>query len=234
MRSLLHVAVLVLPAACSYPPLPVVDVAGIDAPGMTSDANVADAVIRLDASLCGDGQVETAAGEACDDGNTSACGTCSADCTRITSSGATGEIIAADAVGTNIMDGDTFRLIDGIKVNAFEFNNSGGVEAGNIPIQFALGDTAEMVADAIFLAIHNKGTTAITATFGATNSTIVLTNGRATSLGNQTIDRTGGIATSFTFIGMSGGQGGDCDSGVGCKTGDDCIFGVCNSMGQCN
>jgi cysteine-rich repeat protein len=207
------------------------DDAGIDAPRMTTDANVVDAVIRLDASLCGDGQVETAAGEACDDGNTSACGTCSADCLTITSSMATGKIITADAVGTNIMDGDTFTLVDGSKLNTFEFGSI--VSAGHIPIRFSAGDTAAKVADAIIMAIITKSTTAITIS-GGSGATIILTNGRATSLGNQQIGRTGGIATSFTFIGMSGGQGGDCDPGVGCKTGDDCTTGACNSMGRCN
>jgi len=40
---------------------------------------------------CGDGHVNLAAGEVCDDGNASTCGTCSADCTTVTAGGDCGK-----------------------------------------------------------------------------------------------------------------------------------------------
>lgn len=173
-------------------------------------------------------------GETCDDGNTSACGTCSADCrTAIAAAAATGTIIVAAATGTNIMDRDTFTLSDGFKMDRFEFDTGNSVDPGNIRIPFTVGYDILTIENVIEEAILTQGTTAFTVSNGG-NATIVLTNRRATSLGNQPFNPTGGIATSFTFIGMSGGQGGNCDTGVGCVTGDDCTSGVCNSMGHCN
>jgi cysteine-rich repeat protein len=86
-------------------------------PDVVADAHATDAVAP-DASLCGDGQAEASLGEVCDDGNASACGTCSADCTTITSAAATGKIVAVSAVG-HILDGDNFTLNDGFKQNTF-------------------------------------------------------------------------------------------------------------------
>jgi cysteine-rich repeat protein len=182
--------------------------------------------------VCGDGHTNGQANEACDDRNTSACGTCSADCTTITSSVATGKIIAVGAIGTNIADGDTFTLNDGFKQKTFEFDSGGGVTGTNAAIGFAANDTAATVAGAMIAAINLQTTVAITASLGTSAATVNLANDRKTSHGNQTIAKTGGILTSFQFTGMSGGQGGDCDAGIGCKVGDDCSSGTC-SNGRC-
>jgi len=189
--------------------------------------------------VCGDGHVNPRANEACDDRNSSACGTCSADCTTQTSSPATGRIIAVAAVGGNITPGDTFTLHDGFTSNTFEFILGAGTTT-NLPIVFAANDPAATVAAAIIAAITTEGTVQITARLGTSAATINLTNKRATSLGNQPFNPTGGIATSFTFstsgappvAGMSGGQGGDCDAGVGCSVDDDCTSAKC-SRGRC-
>lgn len=180
--------------------------------------------------VCGDGHTNGAALEMCDDRNSSACGTCSADCTTVTSSAAIGQITVADPVDS-IRDGDTFTLHDGVQSNTFEFNLDGDVAAGHIAIAVVNGDTAAVVADAIITAINN-GTVAITATLGTTSATVNLTNNRKTSLGNQTIGKTSGNAASFEVIGMSGGQGGDCGAGVGCAVDDDCRSAKCTN-GRC-
>jgi hypothetical protein len=145
----------------------------------------------------------------------------------ITSSHATGQIITA--VATEISDGDTFTLDDGFKQSTFEFDRDDGVTGTHIAIAFAANDEAATVASAIVTAIKAEHTVAITATLGTSDATVILTNDRATSHGNQTIGATGNIGASFQFTGMSGGQGGDCDPGVGCKTAYDWTSGVCTN-----
>jgi cysteine-rich repeat protein len=53
---------------------------GLDMDTPTCIGFAADPAFACTSSRCGDGYVNTAALEACDDRNTSACGTCSADC----------------------------------------------------------------------------------------------------------------------------------------------------------
>lgn len=185
--------------------------------------------------VCGDGHVNSAAGETCDDRNSSACGTCSADCKRLTLSPAAGEIGTVAATESNIENGDTFTLNDGFQRNTFQFainGSTGGVPGDNIVIVISSNDTSETVASAIMTAINERRTVAIDATLGASSATVELRNRRATSRGNQPITATGRIATRFHFAGMLGGQGGDCATGIGCKTGDDCTSGMCTG-GRC-
>lgn len=48
--------------------------------------------------------------------------------------------------GGAINDGDWFTLSDGVNFVTFEFNSSGGVSAGHVPINFSIGDSAQVVA----------------------------------------------------------------------------------------
>jgi phage tail sheath gpL-like len=86
------------------------------------------------------------------------------------------------------------------------------------------GDTADQVATEIRAAIAGVSTLDITATIDPVDNTKVkLTNTHKSTHGTQAIvDDTG-----FTITGMSGGQAGDCNAGVGCASGDDCVSGVC-------
>jgi cysteine-rich repeat protein len=185
--------------------------------------------------VCGDGHTNALANEACDDRNSSACGTCSADCGTMTSSAAAGKIIAIDAIGTNILDGDTFTLDDGFAQKTFEFDVGGVVALGNVPIAITIGtDDAAAVAQKIISAVNGQPALHIMASLGSSNATVNLRNGRATSLGNKPIGRTGNISLTgrFTFNDLAGGLGGDCDAGVGCKVDDDCTSLKC-SNGRC-
>ncbi|HEX3758103.1 MAG TPA: hypothetical protein VHW23_05335 [Kofleriaceae bacterium] len=205
-------------------------------PGGNTPAPVDTAQCNNDCTfpVCGDGHVNSHANEACDDRNSSTCGTCSADCTTVTLAAAAGRIVTAG--GGNITPTDTFTLSDGFGSNTYEFVLATGTPgAGHIGIVFTAGDTAATVATAIIAVVTARGTVAITAAAGSGGTTVNLTNRRATSHGNQPFSPTGMIATSFTFstsgsppvAGMSGGQGGDCDAGIGCSVDNDCTSAKC-------
>jgi cysteine-rich repeat protein len=92
---------------------------------------------------CGNGTVES--GEVCDDGNVLPCGTCSADCSaaRVIPAGADASLTIG--AGTNIADGDTITISDGVNTAVFEFEcdplsdcpgATDGVASGHIPVIF--------------------------------------------------------------------------------------------------
>lgn len=94
-------------------------------------------------AICGNGVMES--GEACDDGNTASCGTCSADCSAPRSIPAGEDASITIGAGTNIADGDTFTISDGANTVVFEFecdpvgNCPGavdGVASGNVEVPF--------------------------------------------------------------------------------------------------
>jgi cysteine-rich repeat protein len=185
---------------------------------------------------CGDGHINTAALEACDDNNASSCGSCSADCGTITLVRAIGSITAAPADGANIQVGDAFTLNDGVHVPTvftFIFNGNPG------PLQIKVSDghpdtdDAATVASKIKAAIENAITLQIatlnmTLALGGTNDEkIILTNTRRSSLGNTgAILHTGML--NFQFENMDQGKGGDCANNIGCKIDDDCASQFCD------
>lgn len=174
-------------------------------------------------NVCGDGVVDSA-NEACDDSNTSSCGTCSADCQTVTNRAATGFIAVVTA--TKIVDGETIVLDDGASPPvAFEYNLAGGVGPGNVAIALGAADSAAAVRTKTRIVINSIGALAITATDGPGNL-VLLTDDRATSFGNAALVETVSD-TDFAVSGMSGGQGGDCGSGVGCSGNTDCESGSC-------
>jgi cysteine-rich repeat protein len=194
-------------------------------------------------SRCGDGHKNTADLEACDDGNTNACGTCSADCSvAITPSRATGSITAASADGANIHTGDTFTLNDGFHpATVFEFTFDGTHGAGTTPITVTDGsdstDTAHDVAVKMKAAIESLQTTLhmTVALGGATDQIVQLTNTHVSSRGNQPIGRSANLGTHFTFVDMANGNAGDCATGIGCTSNNDCLSGACNlTTKRCN
>jgi hypothetical protein len=86
------------------------------------------------------------------------------------------------------------------------------------------------VATTVANAINSVGS-ALLITATPSSGSVNLLHDRATSIGNQAISDTVGDPL-FTVMGMSGGQGGDCASGIGCASNNDCASGVC-SGGSC-
>jgi cysteine-rich repeat protein len=178
-------------------------------------------------AVCGNGVVET--GESCDDGNSVACGTCSADCNvaRVIPTGSDGSITIG--AGTNIADGDTITLNDGSDTAVLEFEcdpigdcptATNGVGAGNIEVIFnasnfdGLNDEEEY-RDLLIAAIDGSGLT-VDASDGGTNV--------VTLDGVVTLSETVGAPT---FV-----AGARCRADRGCSgdsvcLSNDCVAAVC-------
>lgn len=71
-------------------------------------------------------------------------------------SGFTIQVPAAGASTGGIADGQTFTLDNGTPV-VFEFDNDNTVSSGNVAISFTVGDSADVLADAIVTAIAGSG-----------------------------------------------------------------------------
>jgi hypothetical protein len=179
---------------------------------------------------CGDGTPDP--GEACDDGNTSSCGTCAADCLTATP--------PAPARGTlqitigAVMDGERFTLDDGFGAVDFEFDDNMMWDNGVPRVGFSPVNSANDLRDAIIGAVNNPNNgLAITAEAGTQEGQVVLTNDNDWGGGNRAI--TDQVSNAgFTHTGMSGGAGYDCLGGTGCTSGDDCDENFVCTMGVCS
>jgi hypothetical protein len=202
--------------------------AGVDTDSATCDSDCS--IVQ-----CGDGHLNTVAGEVCDDGNTDgdACGTCVGACQTPNPAKAAVGVITAKPAGS-ITEGDTFTLNDGFNPTVgspvtitFEFVLAlVDVHGGNTPVLYDAGNSASEVAVDIRAAIAGATTAGldITATIDTNNDAKVdLVNKHKSVHGTQPI----GGTNNLTITGMTGGAAGDCTAGVGCKTGDDCVSGVC-------
>jgi hypothetical protein len=186
------------------------------------------AVTALGGDVCGNGNLD-ATYESCDDHNTSACGTCSADCrTPIAAAQATGLIVTPD--GASLNDGDTFQLDDGIDAAVtFEFTN-GTASGSNVKITHASTNNANAQATQIVNAIIGQSASLHIAATSLSGGIISLANTKATSKGNQPIVVSTSLSTNpgWASTGMSGGAAGDCAIGVGCSSDADCGSGTCD------
>jgi cysteine-rich repeat protein len=176
-------------------------------------------------SVCGDGTQD--ADEACDDGNSLECGTCSADClTAISFAPARGTIrVEAGAPA----DGERFTLDDGFLGVAFEFDNDGMWDMSLMRLELPTMLSANALRDRIIAAVNDPTIElAITAEAGANEGEVVLTNDRPGSRGNRPItDQVNG--SGFTHTGMSGGVGDSCPGGAPCFVGTDCVSTICEA-----
>jgi hypothetical protein len=166
--------------------------------------------------------------EACDDHNDLDCGSCSADCGTVTLAAATGSItVPGEAV---LSDGDTFTLNDGVHTptTTFEFNH-GSASGTHVLIKVQNNDSASVVCTKTVTAINGVGSSLNISAGTCATATSTLTNGRATSLGNQPIIVN---TTGMTANPMAGGLGGNCPATTGCSTSNDCASGVCTA-GHC-
>ncbi|KAA5546993.1 tandem-95 repeat protein [Roseiconus nitratireducens] len=86
-------------------------------------------------------------------------------------------LIAPDA--SQIVDGDTFVLNDGVASQTFEFTTTAGsVTFGNTPVLFAPGNSAAQIAGAIRTAINNQNIVGIEASSSGGADTAPTTDGR--------------------------------------------------------
>jgi hypothetical protein len=197
------------------------------------NSNNSDGCVACEIAACGDGFVY-AGFEQCDDDNPS-CGSCNATCDDVVASAAaTGSIVAPD--GASFIDtaanSDRLTISDGAgSTVTFEFHIVDGGEPGShglTPIDIFTTSTAGEVMDATAAAI-NMGVLRIDAVHGSGDPEITLTHQLFTVFGNQTITDTVDSA-GFTVEGMSGGEGGDCNTGAECTTGADCRSNVCGGV----
>jgi cysteine-rich repeat protein len=166
---------------------------------------------------CGDGTRNGP--EVCDDGNVSACGSCSASCSQTQLSRASGSITAVHP--TNIRDGETFTLEDGINPGVvFEFDKNGQFPAAHIQVDLAASELEEDVANQIADTINAVGALLrITASPGGEVAS--LAHDLDGAFGNRPISEA--VSNSFFRVtGMSGGAGRDCARGTGCAQDADC------------
>ena len=169
---------------------------------------------------CGDGILNGP--ENCDDGNASACGTCSATCSRTQNSPAAGSI-SSEAWVSDYRDGETFTLDDGLNTAVtFEIDKNGQVVTPHVRVDIAnWGDpTPESVVGLITERI-NSIASALRITAQSDSTTVRLVHDFAGTFGNRAISEN--VATLFfTVSGMSGGSGRDCTQGTGCTQDADC------------
>ncbi|KFE65245.1 DUF4215 domain-containing protein [Hyalangium minutum] len=189
-------------------------------------------------SRCGDGYVNTAANERCDDRNADRCGTCSSTCSRpIDATQAHGSIQACN--GSELRDGETFVLDDGVRSISFEFTSDGtdqDQETTKYIVRRA-SDSAQDVAAAIKDKINELNDLQLLdiRAFEAPEDDrkVKLLHLLKTSLGNQRIVESV-RSISFVVEGMSGGMAGDCPRDMGCVSSADCAPGLsCNTSGVC-
>jgi cysteine-rich repeat protein len=177
---------------------------------------------------CGDGVVD-GPDELCDDHNTSACGSCSASCQVVTSQRAVGFLVAVS--GGQLVGGETVTIDDGVNAPVvFEFVDNSALGAGHVAVPFTDTDSVATVQQSLIDAINTAHTAQLLLITAAAEGTVVvsLTHDRPTARGNRTITETVANAV-FLVIGMQGGAGGDCSTGVGCQTADDCASHSCSA-----
>jgi cysteine-rich repeat protein len=182
--------------------------------------------VERSGNVCGDGIVAPGI-EQCDDGNAAACGTCNASCTVAQVGFATGTIVVPAPAA--IRAGDSFTIDDGVKGPVtFEFVTDPSISVDTVQVTIPTGGSAVDLARAVSAAIESSP---LRITAVASGAAVHLTHDAATALGNVPITETVADPT-FTVLGMSGGRGGDCGSGVSCKTHQDCASGRCGGAAR--
>jgi len=175
------------------------------------------------ALFCGDGIKQ--AEEICDGGNR-ACGACNSTCTAVTSDVATGLILAA--AGNAYVLGDHFALFDGSTTVTFELTTTGVITPGRTAIMVVGGGTPDTVAQVATKIAAVIDASALRMSTDVVGGAVLLTDQRATALGNVAIDNQVGTST-FAVDGMHGGQGGRCLVGTACKVNAECESNHCNT-----
>jgi hypothetical protein len=156
---------------------------------------------------------------------------------------ATAFIVASDNANSNIVDGNTFTLSDGVNSVIFEFDKDATPPAsGRVRIDVSTNNlTPGQVRDKIAAAIDSTRTLIPLLTEGLHIDTIKIgadalfvTQDRFSSIGNTTIGRAfPNNSAMFMSAAFTGGAAGDCAIGMPCKDSEDCLavdgtgFGTC-------
>ena len=168
--------------------------------------------------------------ELCDDGNALACGTCSDDCySERTPTRATG--IITPTTGSNLIDGETFTMDDGIHPSAvFEFDIGGtGVALGNIPVPLPSGAFTAQVAAVIRAVINNVGLRLLVTATSSGNNQVTVTHDLPGFVGNTFLTEQVGNGTFAASVTQPGSSA-DCPTAptTGCVVHADCKSRYCN------
>jgi cysteine-rich repeat protein len=189
------------------------------------------------ARYCGDGVVDGADGEACDDARSFACGTCGApggggtSCRVVASADATGTLTLVSTVPSDL-DGVTFTLRPSVYAAAtvFELVNGGSAHPGHVTVDVGGASGGPAIAAAIRDAIEAQTALGITAAHGSGSLTVSLTNAAAAGVSGNAA-----IAVSDTAklrrTGMASGLG--CALGQQCASGADCVASLSCISGFC-
>lgn len=180
--------------------------------------------LPLTGRYCGDRLVEPGV-EMCDDGNGLACGSCSADCRmNLVPTAAVGYLMNAAALTAASAEGKTFSLLDGVRTDrlGFEIDTDNSFSLPNIRVDIATNGPVQGIITAI-----NASSIMIDASDSG-GGNVRLVNQLLSGKGNQPIETT--IPTPFMVMGMSGGAGGDCPMGTGCRSNGDCASNSCAGL----
>jgi hypothetical protein len=114
----------------------------------------------------------------------------------------------AVVAGSDLVDGETITIGDGVTSNTFEFDNNSTIALGNVAVAFTGVSTAIEVRDALLAAINAEPNLSITASISTAPNKIALTltNDHYGTHGNVPITETVAHA-SFMAEGMTGGIG---------------------------
>src|SRR5947209_4381733 len=127
--------------------------------------------------------------------------------------------------GSNLIDGETVTISDGVTSKTFEFDSNSVVGPGHVSVAFSGASTPTEVRDALIAAINGVPKFNVTASIG-NDTEIALTNDHSGPHGNVPITETVAHA-SFVAQGMTGGigqstevkfRGGTWQSSVGAGT----------------
>jgi hypothetical protein len=180
----------------------------------------------LTGPYCGD-RLVAAGFEACDDGNSMPCGSCNETCdTNLVPTAATGMLMNVESL-TAAHEGRTFTMLDGVRIDrlSFEIDTDNSVTLPNIRVDITAAGGGPV--NGVITAINAS---ALMIDASPANPHVRVTNQLLSGRGNQPIETN--IPAPFSVTGMSGGAGGDCASGVGCRNNGDCFSNSCQ-QGTC-
>lgn len=200
------------------------------------DARVPDAGPRDGGggpAVCGDGVVDV--GEACDDGATTACGACNADCTGAGSGSACGDgSVCSDTEGCD--DGDTAAgdgcsatcaVETGYACSGEPSTCTSGCGDGMVTAPETCDDGGNTDGDGCSAAC------AVERGWTCAAGTCAPICGDARVVGGEICDDGNTMPCGTCNATCSGPGTGRCPTGTGCSRGLDCERGLCDSSGTC-
>jgi hypothetical protein len=189
------------------------------------------------ARYCGDGVLDGADAEACDDDRSFSCGTCGtpgsgdASCQVVPPADATGSltVLTADVAS---LKGVTFQLQSSVFVDAtvFELVDGGTVGGKRVQVDISGATSASAVAADIRDVVNGQSSLGIAAAHAGGSATVSLSNSASAGVnGNAGIVVSD--ATKLRGTAMASGRG--CALGQQCQVNQDCVSGLSCTAGFC-